>query len=164
MQNILLANGCYWCTEAVFSQLKGTSNIVSGFYHFSHNDKVECISMDFDDSIIDFIEILQVFFCTHNPTLVKWGESDFEICRSAIVVTNEIYYLQAKSAIECLKQDEIFEEEIQTRVFLYESGSFIAAPEKYQNYYGKQPNAPFCVSNIHPKILKIKKIFAEYIK
>ncbi|SHI75326.1 peptide-methionine (S)-S-oxide reductase [Mesonia phycicola] len=174
MQTATFANGCFWCTEAVFQRLEGVSNIVSGFTGGQiknppyrevvqgRTGHAEAIQLTYDSSKISYEELLMVFFTTHDPTtLNRQGNDVGTQYRSAIFYHFEDQKQMAQHIINKLNE-EIFEGNIVTEVT--EASTFYTAEFEHQNFYNNHPNQPYCQYIIDPKIKKLKEYFSDKLK
>lgn len=172
MQQALLGGGCFWCVEAVFLQLKGVNQVISGYAgghteHPSYEDicrgdtqHAEVILIDYDESQIDFRQLLDVFFTTHDPTtLNRQGNDVGTQYRSVIYYLNDEQQLQAQSQIDQLKAQGI---EIVTE--LSPAPEFFPAEEYHQNFFAKNPSQGYCNFSIPPKLMKLRSKFQDLIK
>ena len=172
MQQALLGGGCFWCVEAVFLQLKGVNQVISGYAgghteHPSYEDicrgdtqHAEVILIDYDESQIDFRQLLDVFFTTHDPTtLNRQGNDVGTQYRSVIYYLNDEQQLQAQSQIDQLKAQGI---EIVTE--LSPAPEFFPAEEYHQNFFAKNPSQGYCNFSITPKLMKLRSKFQDLIK
>ncbi|MFC6053431.1 peptide-methionine (S)-S-oxide reductase [Acinetobacter sp. Ac_877] len=172
MQQALLGGGCFWCTEAVFLQLKGVTHITSGYAgghttHPSYDDicrgdtnHAEVILIDFDETQISYEQLLNVFFAIHDPTTLNRQGNDIGTqYRSVIYYFNDEQKQQAESLIEQLEQDDLA---IVTEVSL--APQFFPAEEYHQNYFAKNPTQGYCNFSIPPKLLKLRSKFTELLK
>ena len=172
MQQALLGGGCFWCVEAVFLQLKGVNQVISGYAgghteHPSYEDicrgdtqHAEVILIDYDESQIDFRQLLDVFFTTHDPTtLNRQGNDVGTQYRSVIYYLNDEQQQQAQSQIDQLKAQGI---KIVTE--LSPAPTFFPAEEYHQNFFAKNPSQGYCNFSIPPKLMKLRSKFQDLIK
>ena len=170
-----LANGCFWCTEAIFQRLKGVESVTSGFSGGTiknpayrevisgRTGHAEAIEIKFDASVISFQEILDVFFSTHDPTtLNRQGYDIGTQYRSAIFYHSEEQKLIAENFIEQLIKAKIFDAKIVTEVT--EFRAFFKAEEYHQNYYNNNKTQGYCMAVINPKLEKFIKKYKEKLK
>jgi peptide-methionine (S)-S-oxide reductase len=175
LQKITFANGCFWCTEAIFQALKGVKSVTSG-YMGGHTQNptyieicngdtghAEVIDLEYDADEVSFDELLLVFFRTHNPTtLNRQGNDEGTQYRSAIFYYTEEQKLQATAMIKRLTDEKVFDKPIVTEVT--PASEFYKAEDYHQNYFANNPNAPYCAFVIQPKLNKFAKEFTEKIK
>lgn len=170
-----LANGCFWCTEAIFQRLKGVKSVKSGYTGGSvknpayreittgRTGHAEAIQIKFDPLIISFQEILDVFFSTHDPTtLNRQGYDRGTQYRSAIFYNSEEQKTISESFIATLEEAKVFENPIVTEVTKFDV--FYDAEEYHQNYYNNNKTQGYCVAVINPKLEKFLKKYKEKIK
>ena len=157
--------GCFWCVEAIFSQLTGVQSVVSGYCNgITENPTYESVcsgetghaevcKISYDPSIISFEELLAVLFQVHNPTtLNKQGADTGTQYRSAIFYTNEEQKKIAENLIEILTEKKVFKNSIITEIEKLDT--FYKAEDYHQDYYQNNSNAPYCRAVIKPKLDK----------
>jgi len=165
LETATLANGCFWCTEAIFQRLKGVESVTSGYsggtiknpayreVTTGRTGHAEVIQIQFNPSIITFQEILDVFFSTHNPTtLNQQGYDKGTQYRSAIFYHSEEQKNSSEEFIKNLNEAEVFESPIVTEVTEFDS--FYEAEEYHQNYYNNNKTQGYCMAVINPKLEK----------
>ncbi len=170
-----LANGCFWCTEAVFQRLNGVIEVQSGYTggHIKHpayrevcagvTGHAEAIQIIFDPAVISFRELLEVFFATHDPTtLNRQGNDVGTQYRSGIFYHSEEQKQQAEAIIDYLDTEKVFDSFIVTEVT--KADVFYHAESVHDNYYNQNPNQGYCQIIINPKIDKLKQYFKEKLK
>jgi peptide-methionine (S)-S-oxide reductase len=163
-----LASGCFWCTEAVFQQIKGVLEIQSGYcggktanpsYEevcTGRTGHAETVRIKYDPSLISFREILEVFFSTHDPTtLNRQGNDVGTQYRSAIFYINEKQKEISENAIKEMTEEGVFKRPIVTQI--EEFHDFFPSEEYHNNYYKRNSDAPYCQYVISPKLAKLKK-------
>jgi peptide-methionine (S)-S-oxide reductase len=170
-----LGSGCFWCTEAMFQDLKGVKSVVSG-YSGGHVDNptyqqvitgrtghAEVTQIIYDPAIISFDELLEVFWQTHDPTtLNRQGNDVGPQYRSAVFYHNDKQKELAEKYKKALDQSGAFDKPIVTEITAFEK--FYAAENYHQNYYKLNGQQPYCVYVIKPKVDKLKKVFADKLK
>ena len=172
MQQALFGGGCFWCTEAVFLQLKGVHQVISGYAggdtaHPSYEDictgqtnHAEVILIDYDEQQIDFKQLLTVFFATHDATTLNRQGNDIGTqYRSVIYYFNEQQKQIAEDFITQLKADGL---DIVTE--LSPAPTFYPAEDYHQNYYAKNPAQGYCNFTIPPKLMKLQSQFQALLK
>lgn len=175
LETAILANGCFWCTEAIFQLLEGVEHVTSGYtggalknptYKEITTGKTghaEAIEIKFNPSIISYQEILDVFFSTHNPTtLNKQGYDKGTQYRSAIFYKSEIQKNTAKNFINALTDAQVFDEPIVTEITEFDV--FYKAENYHQNYYNNNKTQGYCVAVINPKLDKFLKKYSSKLK
>ncbi|MFC0520025.1 peptide-methionine (S)-S-oxide reductase MsrA [Mesonia maritima] len=174
LKTATFANGCFWCTEAVFQRLEGVENVKSGFTGGKiknppyrevvqgRTGHAEGIQLQYDEKKISYKELLLVFFTTHDPTTLNRQQNDVGTqYRSAIFYHSEDQKNEALGMIEKLN-DEIFENRIVTEVT--EASAFYEAEFEHQNFYNNHTEQPYCQIIIDPKLKKLKELFADKLK
>lgn len=172
MQQALFGGGCFWCTEAVFLQIRGVSKVVSGYAggHTTHptyeeicngdTNHAEVILIDFDESQISFKQLLDVFFATHDPTtLNRQGNDVGTQYRSVIYYLNEEQQRQSQETIDALKA-----EGLNVVTELSPAPTFYQAEDYHQNFFAKNPSQGYCNFAIPPKLNKLRAKFVELLK
>ena len=160
--------GCFWCVEAVFSQLTGVESVVSGYTGgFTENPTYESIctgstghaevcKITYDSNIITYEDLLKVFFQTHDPTTLNQQGNDIGTqYRSAIFYTNDIEKQIALNLIDALNKNKIYPNKVITEIS--KLGTFYNAEDYHQDYFKNNANAPYCQLVIQPKLDKFLK-------
>ena len=171
----VFAGGCFWCTEAMFSQLKGVEKVISGFSGGTvpnptyeqvctgTTGHAECTQITYDPEQITFAELLEVFWMTHDPTtLNRQGADSGTQYRSAIFYTDEDQKEVAIAYMSKLVKEKIWSDPIVTEINRFEK--FYPAEDYHQAYYSNNANQGYCRIVITPKLAKFKKIFASKLK
>jgi peptide-methionine (S)-S-oxide reductase len=175
-QTIVLAGGCFWGVEAVFEQLKGVSNVVSGYSGgtatTANYDDVsrgetahaEAVKITYDPQQISLGKLLKVYFLVaHDPTQVNRQEPDVgSQYRSAIFFTNSDQQKVAKAYINRLNKARVFPEKIATQ--LVPLTKFYAAEDYHQNFIDRNPNQAYVVRHDRPKLAQLRQHFPDLIK
>ncbi len=175
MEKIYLGAGCYWCVEAVFQRLKGVEKVVSGFSGgFIKNPSykevcngntghAEVCEVTFDPAVISIDELLEVFWKTHDPTTLNRQGGDIGTqYRSSIFYLNEEQKQKAEYYKNKLNESGIFNDPIVTEIVPFEA--FYSAEENHQNYFNQHGDQSYCALVIHPKVEKMKAVFADKLK
>ncbi|MFC2127615.1 peptide-methionine (S)-S-oxide reductase MsrA [Bacteroidota bacterium] len=170
-----LGNGCFWCTEAIFQRLKGVNDVRSGFSGGSiknpayrevvtgRTGHAEVLHICYDDALISFTKLLEVFFATHDPTtLNRQGNDVGTQYRSAIFYHDEAQKKISEELILELEKAKVFQDKIVTEVVPFEV--FYKAEEYHHNYFEGHQEEPYCNLVINPKLQKFLKTFAEDLK
>ena len=168
MSIAIFGAGCFWCVEAIFSQLDGVINVESGYtggltknptYESicsGTTNHVEVCRITYNQDIITFGGLLKLFFEMHNPTtLNKQGADIGTQYRSAIFYTDEIQKEFSENYIKSLNEKKIFENAIVTQI--EEFDTFYKAENYHQDYYKNNRNAPYCRVMIKSKLKKLFK-------
>lgn len=171
----IFGGGCFWCTEAVFLDLKGVQSVVPGYIGGKTNNPTykqictgetghaEAIKIEFNPNEISYGELLEVFFATHDPTTLNRQGNDIGTqYRSEIFYTNEAQKDLAQKYMELLNQENIFGKPIVTKISL--ATVFFVAEEYHHNYYNGNKEQGYCSFVITPKVEKFKKVFKDKLK
>lgn len=175
MEQAIFAGGCFWCTEAVFQDLKGVSAVRPG-YMGGHTTKpsykdicegdtghAEIIQIDFDPEVISFEDLLLIFFKTHDPTtLNRQGNDVGTQYRSAVFYANQEQKQSALDMIDKLEKEMVFERPIVTEVVPV--SEFYEAEDYHHNYYKQNSHQPYCSYVIQPKLAKLTREFFDKLK
>ena len=167
-----LGGGCFWCLEAVFSEIQGFIEIKSGYsggklVNPSYEQvcsgitgHAEVVQITFDTEIISFDEILEIFFSIHDPTqLNRQGNDIGSQYRSVIFYHSDDQRDAAAFTINVLEQNNIWKKPIMTELTPFEI--FYTADDHHQNYFKKNPTQSYCTFVISPKISKVRQIFGH---
>jgi peptide-methionine (S)-S-oxide reductase len=171
----VFGGGCFWCTEAVFDELRGVKSVVSGYAGGSTKNPTyeevcggrtghaEVIKIEFDPEEIAFKDLLTVFFATHDPTtLNRQGNDVGTQYRSAIFYADEEQKREAEAFIKELNDSKAFGKPVVTT--LEPLGEFYEAEDYHQKYYANNPYQPYCQYMIPPKLNKLHKQFSALLK
>jgi peptide methionine sulfoxide reductase msrA/msrB len=175
LETVTLAGGCYWCVEAVYENLKGVENVVSGFSGGTVENPsyeavcsgttgaAEVVAITYDKTITNLDEIFKVFFTVHDPTTLNRQGADVGTqYRSAIFYRNEAQKKAAESIIAELNASKVYGAKIVTTLEPFVK--FYKAKDDHQNYYNNNKNQPYCQMVIQPKIEKFEKVFKDRLK
>jgi peptide-methionine (S)-S-oxide reductase len=171
MAEAIFAGGCFWCTEAVFGQLNGVSSVESGYIGGAVENPsykevcsgttghAEAIRIGYDPAVIDYADLLDIFFATHDPTqLNRQGNDIGTQYRSAIFPLDDEQRSEAEAGIVRAQPD--WPAPIVTTI----EGPAIWYPAEdyHQDYWsGEGQRNPYCLAVIPPKLAKLKKGFAQ---
>ena len=170
----VFANGCFWCTEAVFALLPGINQLTPG-YTGGHKpnpryDQVctgdtghaEAVKISFDPQVISFLDLMSIFFASHNPcTLNQQGADIGSQYRSAIFYTDEEQKSIAQDYLQKLSQEKSFLDPIVTEIVPL--STFWPAEEYQHNYFAKHPDQAYCQISIKKKVDKVKKLIESKV-
>jgi len=170
----IFAGGCFWCSEAMFEELKGVQSVESGYSGGTvanpsyeqvctgTTGHAESIRIIYDPSVITYDDLLKIFFTTHDPTtLNRQGADAGTQYRSAIFYLND----KQKETAEKVKKDfapTIWDDPIVTEITAYKN--FYKAEDYHQGYYDQNPNEGYCRVVITPKVKKFREEFKEKLK
>jgi peptide-methionine (S)-S-oxide reductase len=174
-QTATLAGGCFWCLEAVFDNLKGITDVVSGYAGGTSvnptyqqvctgtTNHAEVVQIQFDPSIITFKEILEVFFSIHDPTtLNRQGADAGTQYRSAVFYHSPEQQEITLQTIRELSEEKIWDNPIVTEIAPFTV--FYPAEEYHQEYFARNPGQGYCQIVVAPKVAKFRKKFASRLK
>jgi peptide-methionine (S)-S-oxide reductase len=167
-----LAGGCFWCLEAVYLELKGVSKVASGYAGGTRPNPTyeqvcggatghaEVVQVTFDPSVIEYRDLLDVFFTIHDPTtLNRQGNDSGTQYRSAIFYHTSEQERVARATIAEFTKEAVWDDPIVTEVVPLEK--FWPAEAYHQNYFANNPGNPYCAAVIAPKVSKARKMFFE---
>jgi len=174
MEQAIFAGGCFWCTEAVFRDVIGVSEVESGYIGGSLPDPTykqvcsgttghaEAIRVSFDPAVIAYGQLLDIFMATHDPTqLNRQGGDVGTQYRSAIFPLSDNQRTEAEAAIERAASDR--SEPIVTTI--EGPATWYPAEDYHQEYWeGEGQRNPYCMAIIPPKLMKLRKSFAASVK
>ncbi len=168
-------NGCFWCTEAIFQQLKGVESVYPGYTGGSVKNPsyrevctgttghAEAIQIKYDPSVINYRELLDIFFYTHDPTTLNRQGADVGTqYRSAIFYHNEEQRAAAEEIISQLTSEKVYDDPIVTEVTPMDV--FYMAEDYHKNYYLNNKNQGYCRAVINPKLDKFMKKYGSKTK
>jgi peptide-methionine (S)-S-oxide reductase len=174
-QIAIFAGGCFWCTEPVFSQLKGVIKVESG-YIGGHTENptykticngdtghAEGIRISFDADLISFETLLEVFLVSHDPTTLNRQGNDIGTqYRSAVFCQNEAQTQATVNMINQFNQAGVYNAPIVTEI--NSASQFYLAEDYHQYYFAKNPGNPYCMAVAAPKAAKIRAKYAALMK
>jgi len=173
-ETAIFGGGCFWCTETIFSKLRGVIKVTPGYAggktQYPSYMKVcsgttghaEVIKIEYDPSIIKYADLLDVFFHTHDPTTInKQGNDTGEQYRSIILYENQQHREQAEEYIRGLNAESVFANTIVTQV--RPLTDFFPAESYHRNYYETNTGQPYCQAVISPKLAKFRNKFKNLL-
>jgi peptide-methionine (S)-S-oxide reductase len=174
LDTAIFGGGCFWCTEAVFQQLRGVLSVTSGYaggqldnptyeqVSMGNTGHAEVIKFEYDPEQISFQDLLEVFFATHDPTtLNRQGNDVGTQYRSVIFYESDMQKQEAQKFLQKLNDDKIFEAKVVTTI--EPLVKFYPAEDYHQNYFNRNGDKPYCQVIINPKLEKFKKKFASLL-
>jgi peptide-methionine (S)-S-oxide reductase len=175
LQKATLAGGCFWCLEAVFDELKGVVSVESGYAggHIPNpsykavctgmTGHAEVVQVTFDPFVLDYADLLRVFFTIHDPTtLNRQGADAGTQYRSAIFTHDEAQRAAAEAVIREISESKLWPNPIVTEVTPLDK--FYIAEDYHQEYYVNNSNQPYCRVVVEPKVTKFRKHFVDRLK
>jgi peptide-methionine (S)-S-oxide reductase len=175
-RKLVLAGGCFWCTEAVFEPVKGVSKVVSGYAggdaktaHYEmvgsgRTNHAEVIEITYDPTVISYGQLLKIFFqVAHDPTQKDRQGPDYgRQYRSAIFYASADEKRVAEAYIKQLNEAGVFGKPIATTI--EQLTQFFPAEDYHQDYVANNPLQPYVRVNSVPKVEKLKRDFPEWLK
>jgi len=175
MEQAIVAGGCFWCTEAVFRDVIGVSEVESGYIGGNIDNPTykqvcggatghaEAIRVTFDPAVIDYGQLLDVFMGTHDPSqLNRQGNDVGTQYRSAIFPLDDAQRAEADAAIERWNAEHPGSRAVTT---IEGPAKWYPAEGYHQEYWeGEGQRNPYCLAVIPPKLMKLRKSFAAKVK
>jgi len=175
LKKATLGGGCFWCTEAVYKELKGVVDVVPGYSGGSiknpayrevctgRTGHAEVVQISYNPEVVSYKEILEVFFMTHDPTtLNRQGNDVGTQYRSAVFYHDEYQKETAEEVIRYFEKENIYNQPIVTEVAPFET--FYKAEDYHKDYFERNEDQPYCQFIVAPKVAKFKKIFKNKMK
>jgi peptide-methionine (S)-S-oxide reductase len=175
MEIATFAGGCFWCTEAVFLEIKGVEKVVSGYIggktkNPTYKDictgetgHAEAIQITFNPNEVAYEDLLEVFFGTHDPTTLNRQGADVGTqYRSEIFYHSEVQKTKAENYIQLLEKEKLYDKKIVTKVS--SATEFYLAEDYHQNYYNQNSSQGYCQMVIAPKLEKLRKYYKSKLK
>ena len=169
------ANGCFWCSEAVFKRLKGIKSVLPGYsggqvknpsYEqvcSGRTGHAESIQIEFDPKVINYEKILDIFWRTHDPTTLNRQANDVGTqYRSAIFYHDEKQKEIAEKSKRYLEKENVYKDPIVTEITPFKN--FYTAENYHKDYYEKHKDDPYCNFVIDPKLRKLLQKYRNEIK
>lgn len=174
IQVATVGGGCFWCTEAVFQEVKGVENVVSGYSGGKVPGKptyreicsgltghAEVVQITFDANVISYQDILIIFMTTHDPTtLNRQGADRGTQYRSVIFYHNEDQKIIAELVLNELST--YYDNSIVTELSAAET--FYEAEQEHQDFYKNNPDYGYCTFVIDPKLSKLRQLHSDKLK
>jgi len=175
MEKITLGGGCFWCLEAVYDQLRGVTDVVSGYtggittnpsykqITTGTSGHAEVVQLTYDPTIISTRQILDVFFTIHDPTTLNRQGADVGTqYRSAVFYHTDDQKRITEETIAELTQNQMWADRIVTEITSLDT--FYTAEDYHQEYFENNPNAGYCQVVIAPKVAKFRSKFLAELK
>lgn len=171
----ILGGGCFWCTEAIFENLRGVYSVTSGYTGGTTKNPTyeevssgttghaEAVKIEFNPEEISYHDLLTVFFASHDPTTPnRQGNDVGPQYRSSLFYVSEAQKTEAEEFIRKLKETDPHGKPIVTEVTPFDM--FYEAESYHKNYFRNNPQQAYCQVIIEPKVLKLQKEFAQLLK
>jgi peptide-methionine (S)-S-oxide reductase len=175
LQTIVLGGGCFWCTEAVFKEVRGVTDVESGYANgeterpsyeqvctgrTGHN---EVVKLTYDPAQVGTRQLLEIFFVVHDPTQMNRQGNDVGTqYRSGIYTTTPEQKQVADDLVREMSQEKLFGRPIVTEVVPMKN--YWPAEEYHQDFFEKNPTQGYCLAVAAPKVAKFRKTFSELTK
>jgi peptide-methionine (S)-S-oxide reductase len=169
------AGGCFWCTEAVFLDIKGVEKVVSGYTGGNIKNPsykeictgttghAEAIQITYNPELVSYEDLLEIFFATHNPTTLNRQGADVGTqYRSEIFYHNEAQKTKALNYIGFIEKEKLYNDAIVTAVS--PAVVYYVAEDYHQNYYTQNESQGYCQMVIAPKLEKLRKYYQSKLK
>lgn len=174
-QTIVLGGGCFWCTEAVYKDVRGVTDVESGYSNggtqrpsyeqvcTGTTGYAEVVKLTYDPAQVSTRQLLEIFFVVHDPTqLNRQGNDVGSQYRSGIFYTTPEQKQVAEDIIRELEQDKVYGKAIVTEVAPL--ANYWPAESYHQDFFEKNPTQGYCMAVAAPKVAKFRKTFAELQK
>jgi peptide-methionine (S)-S-oxide reductase len=172
LQTIVLGGGCFWCTEAVYKEVRGVTDVESGYSNgeterpsyedvctgrTGHN---EVVKLTYDPQQVSTRQLLEIFFVVHDPTQMNRQGNDVGTqYRSGIYYTTPEQKQVADDMIRAIMQEKLFSRPVVTEVLAMEN--YWPAEDYHQDFFEKNPTQGYCLAVAAPKVAKFRKTFTE---
>lgn len=176
METAVLGGGCFWCLDAVFRELRGVSAVVSGYAGGARPNPsyeqvcsgatghAEVVEITFDNSVIGFRDLLEIFFGIHDPTtLNRQGHDVGTQYRSVVFCQDEEQARITREVIAELERERVYPGPVVTQV-VDEDVPFWPAEAYHQDYFARNPHQGYCMAVVAPKVAKFRQKFAQLRK
>lgn len=167
--------GCFWCTEAVFKDLKGVVSVLPGYSGGEEPNPTyeavcdgttghaEVAQIEFDPEVISFSQLLDVFWAVHDPTTKdRQGNDVGTQYRSEIFYHSDQQKAVAEESKQKIEEAAVYDDPIVTEITEFKE--FFVAEDYHKNYYENNPGNPYCSVVITPKVKKLREKFAHLLK
>ena len=175
MKKATFAGGCFWCTEAVYKEIRGVGSVTSGYIGGKVKNPTykqvctgltghaEAVEIEYDPEQVPYEKLLEVFFATHDPTTLNRQGADVGTqYRSGVFYHDEEQKAAAEKVIAALDAAKVFPNRIVTEVT--EASTFYPAEDYHQDYFENNPFQPYCQGAVAPKVAKVRKVFKDLLK
>jgi peptide-methionine (S)-S-oxide reductase len=175
LQTLVLGGGCFWCTEAVYVQVRGVTDVESGYCNgqwpnptyekvcTGESGYCEVVKLVYDPAEVTTRELLEIFFVIHDPTtLNRQGNDAGTQYRSGIYFTTPEQEQVAKEVIAELAASGIYRSPVVTEVVAL--AGYTAAEDYHQDFFARNPNQGYCMAVAAPKVAKFRKTFSRLQK
>jgi peptide-methionine (S)-S-oxide reductase len=173
-ETITLGSGCFWCTEAVFLQVRGVLSVESGYADgqtvnptyedicTGNSGHAEVVQIQFDPASIRYEQVLHIFFNTHDATTLNRQGNDVGTQYRSIVLTHSASQMATAQAV-LLEAQGNHRATIVTQLKMMADSVYYPAEAYHQNYYAKHPFQGYCAAVVAPKVAKFKQTMAQFM-
>ena len=174
-ETAVLGGGCFWCLEAVYSQMRGITSVIPGYAggaleHPTYQQvcsgltgHAEVVQLEWDAAVLNYQQILQSFFILHDPTTPnRQGNDVGSQYRSVIFYTSAHQHEIAKEVIQAVTDSHLWTSPLVTQVCPL--NTFWPAEEEHHNYYARHPHAGYCQAVIAPKLAKARQALGAMLR
>ena len=175
LMSIALGGGCFWCTESVYKEVRGVTDVEPGYSNGqvlqpSYQDVCtgqtgcnEVVRLEYDPLVISTREVLEIFFVIHDPTTPNRQGNDVGTqYRSGIYFTTEEQRSTAQALLDELARDQAFDRPVVTE--LLPLANYWPAEAYHQDFFERNPHQGYCMAVAAPKVAKFRKTFARLAK
>lgn len=167
----VFGGGCFWCTEAIFKSLRGVTSVLPGYsgggienptyaqVSTGETGHAEVIKIEFDPSVINYSDLVEIFMYTHDPTTLNRQGNDIGTqYRSVIFYLNSNQKEVAQRVIDKVKKEKA------VVTTLEEFKEFYEAENYHRDYYDRNMNQAYCQIVISPKLIKLREKYSDFLK
>jgi peptide-methionine (S)-S-oxide reductase len=175
LEHATLAGGCFWCTEAVFSELVGVTQVLPGYTGGSaphptyeqvcsgRTGHAEAVDVTFDPKTVSFHDLLSIFFTTHDPTTLNEQGNDVGTqYRSAVFYRDPRQKAEAEAVVHEVETAGVWKRKVVTEIVPF--SVFYPAEEYHRDYFRRNPEKGYCQVVIAPKVAKFRHRYADRLK
>ncbi|MDB5776372.1 MAG: msrA [Herbaspirillum sp.] len=173
METIILGGGCFWCTEAVFKEVKGVTDVESGYTGGAQPNPTyeqictgttghaEVVKLTFDPTVVSYRELLEIFFTIHDPTTPNRQGNDVGTQYRSVIYYNSQEQKDIAKQVMC-EMALVWDAPIVTELSPVEA--YFKAEDYHQDYFENHPLQGYCAFVVAPKVAKFRQSFAERAK
>ena len=174
LETTTLAGGCFWCLEAVFDELTGVEDVVSGYMGGTADNPsyeavcggatghAEVVQVKFDPAVITFREILEVFFAIHDPTTLNRQGNDAGTQYRSVIFWHAPDQQRVAGEVIAAIDGKVWDKPIVTQ--LAPAETFYPAEDYHQEFFKRNPHQGYCMAVVSPKLSKFRKNFTAKLK
>lgn len=175
LKTATFGSGCFWCTEAIFELVDGVKGVVSGYsagdtenpsykeVSSGSTNHAEVVNITYDPSVVSYLELLEVFWRTHDPTTLNRQGADVGTQYRSIILYHDLdQKRESEETLKRLDASGAWSSPIVTKIEKFTR--FYPAEDYHQNYFELNPNNSYCSYVISPKVDKFKKVFKDLLK